>query len=72
MKNRSNSHKHYFKINGADNLISDQAADKNRKRHIRDWQQEEGRNRHQGNMGGGHTEQRRGDIQVVSSDCDGE
>lgn len=75
-KNRSNSHKHYFKFNG-ENLINDQAAaDKNRKRHIRDWQQEEGgsRNRNHNNGGGtssGHTEQRRGDIQVVSGDCDG-
>lgn len=73
LKNRSNSHKHYFKFNG-ENLINDQAAaDKNRKRHIRDWQQEEGRNRNQNHHnGGGHTEQRRGDIPVVSGDCDGE
>lgn len=67
-KNRSNSHKHYFQFNG-DNLINDQAAaDKNRKRHIRDWQQEQSaRNINNG----AQTDQRRGDIQVVSGDCDG-
>lgn len=71
-KNRSSSHKHYFRFNG-ENLVNDQAAaEKNRKRHIRDWQQEEGANTRRSSSSGTTTEQRRGDIQVVSGDCDGE